>query len=91
MANQRGRQLDFDENATHRAPNDKNPLFLPPSPLDHLVGALSKRVPAGVRTRDAIHFEERSYPCKRYRVVADAVVDFEMGVFGVDAGVERVV
>lgn len=88
MANQRGRQL---EDTTHRAPDDEYPLFLPPSPLDHLVGALSERVPAGVRTCDAIHFEERRCPCKRYRVVADAVVDFEMGVFGVDAGVKRVV
>ncbi len=80
-----------DENTTHRSANDENPLFLPPGPLDHLVGALSERVPAGVRTGDAVHFEKRRYPCERYGVAADAVMDFEMSVFGVDAGVESVV
>lgn len=76
---------------TYRASNDENPLFLPPGPLNHLVGALSERVAAGVRTGDAVHLKERRYPCEGEGVVAYAVVDFEMGVFGVDAGVESVV
>ena len=42
-------------------------------------------------TGNAIHFEKRRYPGKGYGVAADAVMHFEMGVFGVDAGMQGVI
>ena len=65
-----------DEDTTYRSADYENPFFFLPGPLDHFVGALSEGVPAGVRTGDAVHFEQRRYPGEGDGVAADAVVDF---------------
>ena len=66
----------LDKNSTHRTPNDENPFFLFPSPLNNLVRTLSERVSARVRTGDAVHFKQRRYPGEGDGVAADAVLDF---------------
>ena len=76
---------------TYRAANYEHPLFLPSNPLGDLIGTLSERVPAGMGASDAVQFEEGCYPGQRYGIPTDTVVDFEVGSFGMDAGMEGVV
>lgn len=40
---------------------------------------------------NAIQFEEGCYPGQRYGIPTDTVVDFEMGRFGMDAGMEGMI
>lgn len=70
---------------THCTPNDEDSFLLAPCPLQNLIGALSQGIPARVRTGDAVEFEQWRHPCQRYRVAANAMMDFEMGIFGMRA------
>lgn len=74
-----------------RSTNDKHPLLFLTHPLYDLIGALSKSVPAGVRTRNTVELEQRRDPSQGYRLTADAVVDFQMSVLRMDTSVQCVV
>ena len=56
--------IGLDDKFAYSSTNNKNPFFLPSSPLNYLVGALCKGVSAGTRTGDAVHFEQWRYPGK---------------------------
>jgi len=77
--------------STHRPPNDKHPLLLPPNPLHHFIRALRQRVPTTVRSGHAVQLEEWGCPCERDQGAADAVLDFGVRGFGVDCRVQAVV
>lgn len=60
-------------------------------PLHNLTRALRKRIPIGIRTSNTVKLKYRSHPCERACRVRDAMVNFDMCMFCVDAGVEIVV
>lgn len=78
---------------TYGTTKNKNPLLLPPDPLTDLIRRLGQGAARHVRTRggDAVEFEERRDPAEGDGVATPAVMDLEMGVFGVHAGVQGVV
>lgn len=77
--------------STYRTPNNKQSLLLFLHPLNNLTRTLSKCIAIGIRSCDAIKLEDRGNPSERTGRLGDAVVDFDVCVFGVDAGVEVVI
>ena len=60
-------------------------------PLNNFTCTLSESIPIGIRARNTVELEYRGYPSERTGRLGDAVMDFDVGVFCVDAGVEVVV
>ena len=76
---------------TYGTADNKNPLLFPPNPLTDLIRRLGQSHFADMGCSDAVEFKERRDPSQRDGVSSRAVVDFEMGVFSMDARVEHVV
>jgi len=83
--------IDHHKVRSYRATNDEHPFLFPSNPLYYFICTLSQRISAGVGTSDTIQFKDRGYPRQGGGVTANAVVDLEMGVFGVDAGMNGMI
>lgn len=71
--------------------NDEKALLLLLDPANDLVGALRHHAPRDIGAGHAVEFKDGRDPRQAGGVAADAVQDFEVGVAGVDRGMELVV
>jgi hypothetical protein len=74
--------------ANYRAADYKGSLLLPSHPLHHPIGALSERISRRGWTSNAIELKQRCYPCQGDKVTTDAVMDFEVGQFGMHTSMQ---
>ena len=77
--------------SAYRSTYNEYPFFLSSNPLDYFVGALGESVSAGAGTGHAVELEQRCDPSQGYGIAAYAMVDFEVGIFGVNIRMEGVV
>ena len=75
----------------YRTTNNKQPFLFLLNPLNNLTRALSKSIPINIRRRNAIQFKDRRYTSKGARRLGHAMMDLDVGVLGVDAGVEVII
>ena len=76
---------------TYCTTNNEDSLLLPLHPLNDLVGALRQSISTSIRTCHAVELEHRRDPSQRGARARDTVVDFEMGVFGMNTCVKDMV
>lgn len=76
---------------TYRTTYDEQSLLLLLHPLDNPTRALRQCTAIGIWPSNTVELEDRRYPGKRTGRLGDAVVDLDVGVLGVDAGVEVIV
>lgn len=71
---------DFLERLKYSTADYEDSLLLAFHPLDNFVCTLGKTSARGIRSGDAIKFEEGRGPCERYTITAHTMEDLEMRV-----------